>query len=265
MHELEPRFDQVGFFIAAEVARVLEDSPCERAVAPTLESELVQSSHERGAVFGVDPVLDLDQDRATIVIDLLAGLRQAPMLGGRKVKRGPLLQLPSPGEGNRRNRASSGDEKRGRKSGSRGDLAPRRAAQGHRPIDDGQKHGEAAAAHPIRQDILCGGVKAGQVVDPRDSGEQAGAKRNREVLRDGEQRQRERGQDRPGSDQPVGAELAAQFLMSKRSEDRSDADRAEQEPVVLRALAGSPGDQRQEAPVRRGERIDRNGPRQRRP
>ena len=87
MHELEPRFDQIGFLIAAEVARVLKDSPRERAVAATLESQFVQSSHERGAVFGVDPVLDLDQDGATIVIDFLPGLRQVPMLGGRKVKR----------------------------------------------------------------------------------------------------------------------------------------------------------------------------------
>src|ERR1700761_8933094 len=82
MHELEPRFDEVGFLIAAFVAGVLEDSPCERAVASTLETKLVQSAHERRAVFGVDPVLDLDQDRSTIVVDLLAGLRQAPVLGG---------------------------------------------------------------------------------------------------------------------------------------------------------------------------------------
>ena len=50
MHELEPRFDQIGFLVAAEVARVLKDSPRKRAVAATLESEFVQSSDERGAV-----------------------------------------------------------------------------------------------------------------------------------------------------------------------------------------------------------------------
>src|ERR1700683_2469441 len=178
MHEREPRFDQISFLVAAEVARVLKYSPCKRAVAATLESELIQCSDERGAVFGVDPVLDLDEDGATIVVDFLPGFRQAPMLGGRKVK-SPSLQLPSPGERNRRNRASGSDEQRGRKSKSRGDLAPGRAAQSHCPINDGQKHGEAAATHPIWQDILRGGVKAGQVVDPGHSGEQAGAKRNR--------------------------------------------------------------------------------------
>src|ERR1700722_7705365 len=60
MHELEPGFDQIGFFVAAEVARVLKDSPCKGAVAAPLESELVQSSHECGAVFEIDRVLDLD-------------------------------------------------------------------------------------------------------------------------------------------------------------------------------------------------------------
>jgi len=57
----------------------------------------------------------------------------------------------------------------------------------------------------------------------------------REVLGDGEQRQREHRQDRPGRNQPIGPELAAQLLMSKRSDDRSDADRAEENPIVLRA------------------------------
>ena len=183
------------------------------------------------------------------------------MLGGRKVKRAS-LQLPSPGEGNRHNGASGGDEQCGRKSKFRGNLAPSRAAQSHRPIDDGQEHGEAAAAHPVWQDILCGGVKAGQVVDPRHSSEQAGAKRNREVLGNGEQRQREHSQERSGRDQPIGPELAAQFFMSKRSDDRSNADRAEQNPIVLRALPGSSSDQWQEPPIRRGKRIDRKGPRE---
>ena len=59
--------------------------------------------------------------------------------------------------------------------------------------------------------------------------------------------------------------LTAQFFMSERSNDCSDADRAQQDPVVLRALAGSPGDQRQETPIRCGERIDRNGAHERRP
>ena len=182
MHELEPRFDQIGFLIAAEVARVLEDSPCERAVAATLEPEFVQSAQKRDAVLRVDPVFDLDQDRPAIVVDLLAGLRHAPMLGRRKVERRSLLQPPSPGERDRRKRASGGDEERGRKSGFCGDLAPRRAAQGHCPIDDGQEHGEAAAAHPIGQDILGGGVEARQVADPRDSGEQAGAESDDKVV-----------------------------------------------------------------------------------
>src|ERR1700744_3064410 len=100
MHELEPRFNQIGFFIAAEVACILEDSPGECAVAPTLETEFVQSAHKRRAVSRVDPVLDLDQNWPAIVIDLLAGFGETPMLGGQKAD-GPLLQLPSPGEGDR--------------------------------------------------------------------------------------------------------------------------------------------------------------------
>src|SRR5690242_4862995 len=47
MHELEPRFDEIGLLIPPEVARVLEDSPRERAIAPALESELVQRAHKR--------------------------------------------------------------------------------------------------------------------------------------------------------------------------------------------------------------------------
>ncbi len=102
VHELQPQLDKVSFLIAPEIAGVLEDSPRERAVAAPFEPEFVQSAHKCNAILGVDPVLDLDQDRPTIVVDLLTGLRQAPMLGGREVQRGSLLQLPSPGEGDRR-------------------------------------------------------------------------------------------------------------------------------------------------------------------
>ena len=92
MHELEPQLDEVGLLVAAELAGVLENSPCERAVAATLVPELVEGAQERGAVLGVDPVFDLHQDRPAIVVDLLMGLRLAPMLRRRKVKRGALLQ-----------------------------------------------------------------------------------------------------------------------------------------------------------------------------
>src|SRR3984957_3956786 len=214
MLELEPGFDQIGFLVAAKIARVFKYSPGERAVTATLESELVQSSHERGAVFGIDPVLDLDQDRAAIVVDLLTGFRERPMLGGRQVQRA-LLQFPSPGERNCNDCACRSDEQRGRESGPRGDLTPGRAAQSHRSIDDGQKHGEPASAHPIWQDILRGGVKAGEGIDPRHAGQETSAQRNREVLGHGEQRHRGGAENCAGGEQPIGAELTAQFLMSE--------------------------------------------------
>ena len=45
-----------------------------------------------------------------------------------------------------------------------------------------EKDGEPAAAHPIRQDILGGGVEARQNADPRDAGEQAGAESDDKVV-----------------------------------------------------------------------------------
>ena len=53
--------------------------------------------------------------------------------------------------------------------------------------------------------------------------------------------------------------------MSEGPENRSGADRAQQEAVVFSALTGSPGDQRQKTPVSRGEWIDGYGPREGRP
>ena len=134
-HEL----DEVGLLVTAELAGVLENSPCERAVAPTLVPELVEGAQERGAVFGVDPVFDLHQDRPAIVIDFLMGLGLAPMLRGRKVKRRALLQRPSPGERDAGDRAPGRKQESGREPGVCGDVPPRGAAQGHRPEDDAQE------------------------------------------------------------------------------------------------------------------------------
>src|SRR5208282_5004938 len=117
MHELEPRLDKVGLLVAAELAGVLENSPRERAVAATLEPELVEGAQECDAVLGVDPVFDLHQDRPAIVIDLLMGVRLAPMLRGRKVKLRALLQLPSPGERDRHDCARGRQKESGRESG----------------------------------------------------------------------------------------------------------------------------------------------------
>src|SRR5579863_2573558 len=124
MHEFEPRLDEIGFLVAANIACVLEDSPGERAVAAPLEPELLERAQEGRAVLWVDPIFDLHQDRPATVVDLLKGLRQAPMLGRRKVGRGSSAQPPTPRQGNRDERARGGAEKRGRKSDSRRDFAP---------------------------------------------------------------------------------------------------------------------------------------------
>ncbi len=69
VHELEPRFDQVGFLEPAERRHVLEHAPREGAVAPALLAEVVDRAEKALPILGIDQILDLDQDRSAIVRD----------------------------------------------------------------------------------------------------------------------------------------------------------------------------------------------------
>jgi hypothetical protein len=52
MHELEPRLNEVGLFIAAEITGVLEDSPSERAIAATLDPSSSKRARTRRCFWG---------------------------------------------------------------------------------------------------------------------------------------------------------------------------------------------------------------------
>ena len=97
VHELEPRFDEIAFFEPAERGHVLEYAPGERAVAPSLLAELVDRAQEAFPVLRVDPVLDLHQDRAAIVVDGFDGRREPVVKRRGEIDLLGVLQLPAPG------------------------------------------------------------------------------------------------------------------------------------------------------------------------
>ena len=100
MHELEPRFDQVALLEAPELSHVLENAPGEGAVALPLVAQFVHGAQEALAVLRVDPVLDLDENRALIVGDVLGRLRALPVHRRRQIDDGAFLQFPPRGERN---------------------------------------------------------------------------------------------------------------------------------------------------------------------
>jgi len=112
VHELKPRFDQVGFLEAAEFGHVLEHAPGERAVAAALLAQIVDGAQKALAILRIDPVLDLDQNRPAVVRDVLDRLWPPVVEGRREIDGLGVVKLPGPGQRDGEERAGRRREKR---------------------------------------------------------------------------------------------------------------------------------------------------------
>src|SRR5262245_31681964 len=102
---LHPGLDEKGFQHPALARRVLEDAPAIGAIAPALVAELLHGGDESFAIAGVDPILDGDQYRPLVTLDVMRHDRFWPVHRWRLINAGARPQLPAPGQGNDRDRA----------------------------------------------------------------------------------------------------------------------------------------------------------------
>src|SRR5208337_84210 len=97
MLEFETRLDHVGLLETAELSHVFENAPGEGAVPLPLLAEFVDGAEEAIPILGVDPVVDLDQDRTAIVRNVPDRLGAPPVQRRRQVDSLAMLQFPRPG------------------------------------------------------------------------------------------------------------------------------------------------------------------------
>ena len=107
---LKPTIDQKRLDEACWVGGILEHAPSIGAVAPALAAEAVERCKECPAPGRIDPILDRHQYRAAIVLDLMAHDRCGPVQRGREIDIAAGLQMPTPRDRDREERASGGDE-----------------------------------------------------------------------------------------------------------------------------------------------------------
>src|SRR5438128_885656 len=75
---LEPRLDDERLDPSTRVGRVLVDVPADRAVAPPDRLQAPHDAEECVLVLAIDPVLERDENRTLVAVEVTCDLRQRP-------------------------------------------------------------------------------------------------------------------------------------------------------------------------------------------
>ena len=262
MFQFEHGRDQESFDQPADFRRVFEHVPGVGAVTLPLEADFPHCSEERRPVLRIDPVVHGDQHRPLIVIRRLQEVRRVPVQGRRQVERRRSLQLPPPRDDHAEKGPGGGDVEGRRQSLDAGDLAPDGAAESHRAEEGGQKNGESASAHPLREGHLRRNEQRRHHDDPARSRHKARRHRQHGLLR--RSIHHERG-DRAGARherETIGTEPLLQPVEPEGADQRPQPDHAEEHAVDRRSIVHLRArDQRKKRPIgareqEEGERAD---------
>src|ERR1700722_8713000 len=152
---LHPGIDEKGFNKSTVVRGILEYSPVVRAIAAALACQFGDRLPERFALRRIDVVLRRYKYRSALAVDCVRGDRGRPLHRRRQVEVSAGLQLPSPRQRYRYQRAAGGDEVGEWKASNRRNLSPYRAANRQTGGKDCYEHRKSPPAHPFRQRDLC--------------------------------------------------------------------------------------------------------------
>src|SRR6266404_5808362 len=181
---LEPRFDDERLEPSIGLSRVLVDAPTDRSVAPPDRLQTPHGAEERILVRAIDPILECDEDRTLVAVELASDLRQRPARVGAEIEVRKPVQL----EPSRDDRAD--DERRGtarERNGyalALGDETPQETADRQAALDREHADGERPGSYPRRHGALCGDVQRGHRGDPRDTADEERRARHDRLARD---------------------------------------------------------------------------------
>ena len=248
---LHPGCDEV-FDNAPFIGGILEHAPAVGAVAATLAPEFLKDLQKLLPVLRANTVFDCNQDRASILLDVVGGNRRRPVHRRRQVDASSRLQFPEPCQRYRNEHPSCRDKMRSGQSKTAA-ILPQTVLPIVRQPKNTVVYSASPRARPSPAERLVPTPLASQARQSMKR-PQAGCNERRDrVVRKTIQCECDGGAQHSAGHHQLRTELCPQPWHDERSGHRASPDGAEKYSMKLRPACDlRAGNERQQRPIRTG-------------